>query len=98
MRALDDRYSAAIASMYEGANPAVQAAGYMLGGGHPSLRKAVPEDVAEGALRTALEYGIPAINAVPKYVLPAAGVGLAVQGVMDIAHELDQQGNGVAYM
>lgn len=94
IRRLDDAYSAAIANMYGGANPAVQAAAYMVGGAHPSLRKAVPEEVAEGALKTALEYGIPAMNAVPKYVLPTAGVALGVQGVMDIAHQLDQQTEG----
>ena len=89
-RALDDAYSAKIANMYQGANPAVQAGAYMVGGAHPSLRKAEPEG-AKGAVRAMLEYGIPAVNAVPKYVLPAAGVTLAGKGLIDLANAIGQQ-------
>jgi hypothetical protein len=93
---MDDAYSAKIAGLYKDANPAVQAAAYMGGGAHPSLRKAQPE-VGEGAgrgeraLASVLEYAIPAANAVPKYVLPAAGVTAAGHGLMEIANAL--QGN-----
>ena len=93
IRSMDDAYSAQIASLYEGANPAVQAAAYMGGGAHPSLRKAQPE-VGEGAgrgeraLASALQYAIPAANAVPKYVLPAAGVTAAGHGLMAVANAL----------
>ncbi len=96
IRSMDDAYSAKIAGLYKDANPAVQAAAYMGGGAHPSLRKAQPE-VGEGAgrgeraLASVLEYAIPAANAVPKYVLPAAGVTAAGHGLMEIANAL--QGN-----
>ena len=90
LRAMDDAYSAKIAQMYEGSNPAVQAGAYMVGGAHPSLRKAQPEG-AEGPVKALLEYGIPAVNAVPKYVLPAAGVTLAGKGLLDMADMIGQQ-------
>jgi len=90
LRGMDDAYSAKIAQMYEGSNPAVQAAAYMVGGAHPSLRKAEPEG-AEGAVKVALEYAVPAMNAVPKYVLPAAGVTLAGKGLLDMAGIIGQQ-------
>ena len=85
----DDAYSAKIRDMYEGANPAVKTAGTMFLGGHPSLRKGVPlpsDDGTEpqGFVRAVAEYGLPAVNAVPKYVLPAVGVGLAAKGISDI--------------
>ena len=93
IRSFDDAYSEKIRGMYDNANPAVQAAGYMVGGGHPSLRRAEPEG-AEGIVGKALEYGIPAVNAVPKYVLPAAGVTLAGQGLYDLTNQF----GGVADM
>ena len=96
IRSMDDAYSKQIAGLYEGANPAVQAASFMVGGAHPSLRKAQPE-VGEGAgsgeraLASVLEYAIPAANAVPKYIIPAAGVTAAGHGLMEVANAL--QGN-----
>jgi hypothetical protein len=46
--------------------------------------------------RNAIEYGLPAMNAVPKYVLPAAGVTAAGQGLMALAQMMspDQQSSG----
>ena len=90
LRGMDDAYSAKIAQMYEGTNPAVQAGAYMVGGAHPSLRKSEFEGV-EGPVKAMLEYGIPAVNAVPKYVLPAAGVTLAGKGLIDMANVIGQQ-------
>ena len=90
LQSMDDAYSAKIAQLYEGSNPAVQAGAYMIGGAHPSLRKAEPEG-AEGPVKAMLEYGIPAVNAVPKYVLPAAGVTLAGKGLIDMANVIGQQ-------
>ena len=84
LRAFDDNYTARINRMYEGANPAVQAAVVVAGGGHPTLRKG-SIDGLEGAAQTAMEYALPVASAVPKYVIPAAGVALAGRGVMDIA-------------
>ena len=90
MQGFDDAYSAKIRDMYEGAPAPVQAAGNSFLGGHPSLRKGqpLPSDdgtVPEGMAAAAIEYGLPAINAVPKYALPAAGVALAGKGIMDLA-------------
>ena len=84
LRTFDDSYTARINRMYEGANPAVQAAVVVAGGGHPTLRKG-SIDGLEGAAQTAMEYALPVASAVPKYVIPAAGVALAGRGVMDIA-------------
>ena len=92
LREFDDGYTSRINKMYEGANPAVQAAAVIAGGGHPSLRKGeIDQDVygperriTQGA-RNALEYVLPVASTVPKYVIPAAGVALAGRGVMDIA-------------
>jgi len=97
LRNIDDAYSSKIRDMYEGANPAVRAAAYTVGGGHPSFRKGIivrdigPETRRKQGLREAMEYAIPAINAVPKYVLPAAGVTLAGKGLIDLASALGQQ-------
>jgi hypothetical protein len=44
-----------------------------------------PETYIGQKQRQLVEYGLPAVNAVPKYVIPAAGVALAGRGVMDIA-------------
>jgi len=93
LQKMDDAYSARINRMYENANPGVRAAAVMVGGGHPSLRKG---QVTAGDLGNAgerqreigaeiLNYALPAINAVPKYVLPATGVTLAGKGIYDLA-------------
>ena len=93
LRSMDDAYSAKIAALYDQANPAVQAAAYLVGGAHPSFRKAEPE-YREGAggverlLGDVSQYAIPAANAVPKYVLPAAGVTAAGIGLMNISQAL----------
>lgn len=91
-RGVDDAYSARINKMYEGSNPAVRTAAALAGGGHPSLRKGEvehlvygPETRVQRGARNAVEYALPAVNAVPKYVLPAAGVTLAGKGLMDLA-------------
>ena len=92
-RRFDDGYSARINRMYENQNPAVRVTAAMLGGGHPTLRKGAfsPGDLggyAEPAKKlgaTMLNYGLPAVAAVPKYVLPATGVTLAGKGIYDLA-------------
>ena len=57
-----------------------------------------PETYMGQKQRQVVEYGLPAVNAVPKYVIPAAGVALAGRGVMDIAAGFggpaDQQESG----
>lgn len=91
-RGVDDAYTARINKMYEGSNPAVRTAAVIAGGGHPSLRKGEvehlvygPETKMQRGARNAMEYALPAANAVPKYVLPAAGVTLAGKGLIDLA-------------
>jgi len=97
LREFDDSYTTRINRMYEGSNPAVQAAAVIAGGGHPSLRKG-EIDGPGGAVQTAMEYALPVANAFPKYAIPAAGVALAGRGVMDIAAGFggpaDQQESG----
>jgi len=105
LREFDDSYTSRINRMYEGSNPAVQAAAVIAGGGHPSLRKGdIEQDIygperriTQGA-RNALEYALPVASTVPKYVIPAAGVALAGRGVMDLAAGFggpaDQQESG----
>ena len=96
IRSMDEAYSAKIAGMYEGANPIVRNASYMVGGAHPSFSRADFErresdpDWVHG-LEAGLSYAIPAANAVPKYIIPAAGVTAAGHGLMGIANAL--QGN-----
>jgi len=105
LREFDDSYTSRINRMYEGSNPAVQAAAVIAGGGHPSLRKGdIEQDIygperriTQGA-RQALEYALPIASTVPKYVIPAAGVALAGRGVSDIVDSFggpaDQQQPG----
>ena len=89
LRKADRAYSAKIAGMYDDANPGVRTAAYLVGGAHPSFDKFEPEyrDDAprmERAIGTAMQYAVPAANAVPKYVLPAAGVTLAGKALFDM--------------
>lgn len=99
LRKFDDAYSARINRLYANANPGVRAAAVMVGGGHPSLRKG---QITAGDLGNAgerqreigaeiLNYALPAINAVPKYVAPAVGLGLAYQGAVGLARGLDSE-------
>ena len=80
---LDERYSDKIAAMYEGANDGVKFLGQAVGGGMPSFRGPA---VSEGnsALEKTLSYALPAVNTVPKYVLPAVGVKLAGKALFDM--------------
>ena len=69
------------------------------GWAHPSLRKAQPEykdnaSRGEIAVGKIAEYAIPAANAVPKYVLPAAGVTLAGQALVELVEMIGQQTEG----
>ena len=105
IRGFDDAYSAKIRDMYEGANPTVKAIGYTVGGGYPSLRRGEvereigPETRRQQVQRQAMEYALPIANAVPKYVLPAAGITLAGQGLIELARGFgDQQSAGTIEM
>jgi hypothetical protein len=105
LRGIDDDYTTRINDMYKGSGPIMRSFGAVLGGGHPSLRKGTVEQDIYGperritqGTRQALEYALPAISAVPKYVIPAAGVALAGRGVSDIVDSFggpaDQQQPG----
>ena len=91
MRDADRWYSDRIANMYPdtiGGN-----LGAMVGGGIYSFERAdIPGD---GWQERAVSYALPAVNAVPKYVLPAAGLTLAGRGLYDLTNQFggaaDQQ-------
>jgi len=97
IRNIDSAYSAKIGNMYKDANPAVQTAAYTVGGATPSFQKIDidrvygPETMPQRVGREAMEYAIPIANAVPKYVLPAAGVTLAGSALIDLANQIGQQ-------
>ena len=89
VRKADDAYSTKIREMYKGTPVPIAVAGTMVGGGMPSLRKGQmnePRNKFEERVKAPLEYALPVVNAVPKYVAPAAGVTLAGRGLMDIAN------------
>ena len=105
LREFDDGYTTRINKMYEGYGPIGKTIGAVAGGGYPSLRKGEidqsiygPERRITQGTRNALEYALPAISVVPKYVIPAAGVALAGRGVSDIVDSFggpaDQQQPG----
>jgi hypothetical protein len=89
IRDMDDAYSLRIANMYPDTKAGV--VGQMFGGGMPSTRPAEVMSAEPGAIDKAMSYALPAINAVPKYVLPAAGVTLAGKGLVDMANVIGQQ-------
>ena len=81
---IDDKYSDKIAAMYEGANEGVAFLGTAIGGGMPSFRGPAISEGGNSALEKTLAYALPAINTVPKYVLPAVGVTLAGKALFDM--------------
>lgn len=99
IRNFDDRYSEKIRDMYtqDSTNPVVGSVGLMLGGSIPSTRKldtARQDDSwQQKTMAAAMSYGLPAVNTIPKYVLPAAGVTLAGEGLIDMAEMIGQQTN-----
>jgi hypothetical protein len=87
LRSLDEAYSDKISQMYEGKGPIAQTIGYTVGGATPSFSR-LEVDGPDGVLKSAVQYGVPAANAVSKYVLPGVGVTLAGQALMDAARAL----------
>ena len=86
-QSFDDAYSNKIADMYKGAPGPVSVVGNVIAGGHPSLRKADPDNVITNKLGHQMyAYGVPAVNALSKYAAPIGGVTLAGKGLMDIAN------------
>jgi len=98
LQSLDDAYSQKIAALYEDANPVLRSAAYLVGGAHPSLRKAeavIDEGAGRGerAMAAVAQYAIPAANAVPKYALPAGGITAAGLGLMELAQQISPSGD-----
>ena len=97
LRSIDSAYSEKIGNMYKDAHPAMRTAAYTVGGATPSFQKIEidrvygPETMPQRVGREVMEYAIPAANAVPKYVLPAAGVTLAGSALIDLASQIGQQ-------
>ena len=83
----DDQYSQLISDQYDrlpdnGIGRAIKGFGHTLGGGMPSFRGPLQPQAGDPAftgMERVVANAVPAINAVPKYVLPAtaAGVGLS---------------------
>lgn len=83
----DDQYSQLISDQYDrlpdnGIGRAIKGFGHTLGGGMPSLRGPLQPQAGDPpftGMERVVANAVPAINAVPKYVLPAtaAGVGLS---------------------
>lgn len=97
----DEQYSDKIREMYADKGPIPEALSVLIGGGSPSFsgKASIPKgpidigpykvpEKADAAVRGLIEYGVPAMNAVPKYVLPAAGVTLAGQALIDTANAI----------
>ena len=82
LRSMDDAYSLRIAEMYP--DTPAGAMGKLFGGGMPSTKRAEMTSAEPGTVDVAMSYALPAINAVPKYVLPAAGVTLAGKALVDL--------------
>lgn len=88
----DDAYSEKILDMYDnnlsdtGVQGAVKSAGMMFGGAVPSTRKFTDINVGgdNQRLEQALQVGLPAVSAMSKYGMPAVGVTLAGQGIIDL--------------
>ncbi len=85
VRSFDDAYSSKINKMYEGQPSPVRALAALIGGGHPTFRKGQTDSEV-------MNYALPAASAVPKYVMPAVGIGLAGQAAVDLASS--QQSSG----
>ena len=83
----DDQYSKLISDQYDrlpdnGIGRAIKGFGHTLGGGMPSLRGPLQPQAGDPAftgMDRVVSHAVPAINAIPKYVLPgtAAGMGLS---------------------
>ncbi len=85
----DDQYSQLISDQYDrlpdnGIGRAVKGFGHTLGGGMPSLRGPLQPQAGDPAF-TGMErvaaHAVPAINAVPKYVLPATAAGMGLSAM-----------------
>lgn len=58
----------------------------------PAFRKYM--DPEGGETSKLLQYGVPAVATTARYVVPAAGVGLAAKGIYDLTQMMNQQTSG----
>lgn len=85
----DDQYSQLISDQYDrlpdnGIGRAVKGFGHTLGGGMPSLRGPLQPQAGDPAftgMERVVAHAVPAINAVPKYVLPATAAGMGLSAM-----------------
>ena len=99
----DDQYSKFISDQYDrlpdnGVGRAVKGFGHTLGGGMPSLRGPLQPETGDPAftgMEKVVAHAVPAINAVPKYALPATAAGM---GLSALTNALMTQTGGPADM
>lgn len=93
IRDFDDSYSEKIANFYldrfdksskTTADVIKSTIGLSAGGAIPSTKKFTDVSAGNKSIENALGYAMPAVSAVSKYVLPAAGVTLAGKGLYDL--------------
>lgn len=85
----DDQYSQLISDQYDrlpdnGIGRAIKGFGHTLGGGMPSLRGPLQPQAGDPAftgMERVVANAVPAINAVPKYVLPATAAGMGLSAM-----------------
>lgn len=98
----DDAYSMKIADMYgrlpdDGNFGAVKAVGQLFGGGTPSLRGPLEDTSATPTKGSKFMAGaIPALNMIPKYAAPVAGLTLAGQGLAGLTNQIMESTGGPA--
>ena len=85
----DDQYSQFISEQYDrmpdnGVGRAIKGFGHTLGGGMPSMRGPLQPQAGDPAftgMERVVANAVPAINAVPKYVLPATAAGMGLSAI-----------------
>lgn len=99
----DEAYSDKIADMYEslpdnGRFGAVKGIGQLFGGGTPSFTGRPVDDTSDSptAGSAFLAGAIPALNMIPKYAVPVAGLTLAGQGLAGLTNQIMESTGGPA--
>lgn len=98
----DKGYSDKIAAMYDrmpedGNFGAVKALGQLFGGGTPSFKGPLQDTSATPTSGSRFMAGaIPALNTIPKYAAPVAGLTLAGQGLAGLTNQIMESTGGPA--
>ena len=98
----DEAYSNKIADMYDrmpedGNFGAVKGIGQLFGGGTPSFRGPLEDTSATSTMGSRFMAGaIPALNTIPKYAAPVAGLTLAGQGLAGLTNQIMESTGGPA--